>query len=80
MCGWINGLCIKQLGAGLKTINFANGNMRRIEWDKESGGVLLTPKVTKDTLGISPVLFGLKNLICSDSTNSDIHILELKHH
>ena len=28
--------------------------MRRIEWDKESGGVLLTPKVTKDTLGISP--------------------------
>lgn len=28
--------------------------MRRIEWDKESGGVLLTSKVTKDTLGISP--------------------------
>ena len=28
--------------------------MRRIEWDRESGGVLLSPKVSKDTLGISP--------------------------
>lgn len=28
--------------------------MRRIEWDIESGGVLLSPKVSKDTLGISP--------------------------
>lgn len=44
--------------------------MRRIEWDRESGGVLLSPKVSKDTLGISPRpvwfeeldLLGLDNL------------------
>ena len=28
--------------------------MFKIEWDKETGGVILTSKVTKDTLGISP--------------------------
>lgn len=28
--------------------------MFKIEWDKETGGVLLSSKVTKDTLGISP--------------------------
>ena len=28
--------------------------MRKIEWDIESGGVLLTSRVTKNTLGISP--------------------------
>lgn len=28
--------------------------MHKIEWDKETGGVLLSSKVTKDTLGISP--------------------------
>ena len=45
---------IKTVWIGLKTINFENRNMRRIEWDRESGGVLLSPKVSKDTLGISP--------------------------
>ena len=28
--------------------------MRKIEWDKESRGVILTSKITKETLGISP--------------------------
>lgn len=28
--------------------------MYKIEWDKETGGVLLSSKVSKETLGISP--------------------------
>lgn len=28
--------------------------MFKIEWDKETGGILLSSKVTKDTLGVSP--------------------------
>ena len=28
--------------------------MRKIEWDKESRGIILTSKITKETLGISP--------------------------
>ena len=28
--------------------------MYKIEWDKETGGILLSSKVTKETLGVSP--------------------------
>lgn len=28
--------------------------MYKIEWDKDTGGVLLSAKVTKETLGIAP--------------------------
>ena len=35
-------------------IKKAGNNMFKIEWDKETGGVILSSRVTKDTLGISP--------------------------
>lgn len=52
--------------------------MRRIEWDKESGGVLLTPKVTKDTLGISPRPVWFEELDLLGLDNSDTPIREQK--